>query len=35
MHRGEEWQVENRQGGSALGGTGLGDRPGQPTGRSS
>lgn len=40
MHRGEEWQTENRQGGSApgrgqSGGAGLGDRPGQPTGRSS
>lgn len=40
MHRGEEWQAENRQGGSApgsggLGRAGLGDRPGQPTGRSS
>ena len=33
--QGEEWQVENRPGGSALAGPGLGDRPGQPTGRSS
>lgn len=33
--QGEEWQVENRQAGSALAGAGLGDRPGQPTGRSS